>query len=72
MAKRLFQKGLVPYDFSRSADAALAVGVQLAVEHGGTLMVMHAVPPLLPIHGRPVPPAGLDHRSTASASARTS
>jgi nucleotide-binding universal stress UspA family protein len=30
--------------------------VQLAAEHGGTLMVMHAIPPLLPIHGRPVPP----------------
>ncbi len=55
--KRHFQRILVPDDFSTSAAAALAVAVDLAAKHGGTLMVMHAIPPLMPIHGRPLPPS---------------
>jgi universal stress protein A len=55
--KTLFQKILVPYDFSRSADDALAVAVEMAAKHRGALLVMHAIPPLYPIHGRPVLPA---------------
>jgi nucleotide-binding universal stress UspA family protein len=54
----LFRKILVPYDFSPSAAAALEVAVDLAAKHAGTLMVMHALPPIYPIHGRAlVPPA---------------
>lgn len=52
----LFRKILVPYDFSRSSAAALAVAVELATKYGGGLMVMHAIPPHYPLHGRPVPP----------------
>lgn len=55
--KAIFRKILVPYDFSRSADAALGVAVDLAAKHRGALLVMHAIPPLYPIHGRPVLPA---------------
>ena len=55
--RSIFRKILVPYDFSRSAAEALAVAVELATKHGGGLMVMHAIPPHYPIHGRPVPPA---------------
>ncbi len=54
----LFRKILVPYDFSPSSVAALAVAVDLAVKYDGTLLVMHALPPILPTHGRTIlPPA---------------
>jgi len=54
----LFRRILVPFDFSRSSAAALAIAVDLAVKHDGTLMVMHALPPVLPTHGRAIlPPA---------------
>ena len=56
--KALFQRILVPHDFSRSADAALAMAVEMAAKHRAALLVMHAIPPVYPIHGRPVlPPA---------------
>ena len=56
--RRHFQKILVPYDFSASADAALKVALGLAEKHGGSLMVMHAIPPVRPIRGGPLlPPA---------------
>ncbi len=51
---------LVPYDFSDSADGALAVAVELAAKHRGGLMVIHAIPPHYPIHGRSVPPAAAE------------
>jgi nucleotide-binding universal stress UspA family protein len=46
-----FQKILVPYDFSRGAARALAVAIDLAAVHDGALMVMHAIPPIVPLHG---------------------
>lgn len=54
---RLFRRILVPYDFSRSADGALAVAVELAAKHRGALHVIHVVPPIYPLHGRPVLPS---------------
>jgi nucleotide-binding universal stress UspA family protein len=54
---RRFQKILVPYDFSRSADAALKVAIDLAERHGGSLMVMHAIPRAMPIHRRAFGPS---------------
>lgn len=56
----LFKKILVPHDFSRSADAALAIAVDLAVTHGGTLQLIHVMSPVRPIHGRALPPPVLD------------
>lgn len=56
----LFKKILVPYDFSPSADAALAAAVELAATHGGTLRVLHVIPPIRPAHGRPLPPPAGD------------
>jgi universal stress protein A len=53
----LFRKMLVPYDFSRPADRALAVAADLAALHRGTLLVMHAIAPIHPPHGRPLLPA---------------
>ena len=54
----VFEKILVPYDFSPPAARALAVAVDLAVRHRGSLLVMHAIPPVYPTHGRPLlPPA---------------
>lgn len=55
--KSIFQKILVPYDFSRSAAAALAVAVELAAKHGGALLVVHAIAPVFPLHGAPLLPA---------------
>ena len=56
----VFKKILVPYDFSTSADAALATAVDLAALHGGTVRVLHVVPPIRPAHGRPLPPPWAD------------
>lgn len=54
----LFERILVPYDFSEPAARALRVAVGLAARHRGTLLVMHAIPPIYPTHGRPLlPPA---------------
>ena len=56
---RLFRRILVPHDFSRSADAALSVALGLAADYDGTLIVLHVIPPVYPIHGRPLaPPPG--------------
>ena len=44
----LFRKILVPYDFSPAANAALETAVGLASEHGGTLVVLHAITPVYP------------------------
>lgn len=60
MRRRLFQRILVPYDFSPSADAALAVAVRLAEKHRGSLMVMHAIPLVFPIHGPAVTPSATE------------
>lgn len=56
----LFGKILVPYDFSPSAAGALAVAADLAARHHGTLLVMHAIPPVYPTHGRPLVPAATE------------
>lgn len=53
---KLFRRILVPYDFSRSAKGALAVGVELAAQHRGSLLVVNVVPRVEPPHGRPLPP----------------
>lgn len=54
----LFGRILVPYDFSSSAGRALAVAADLAERHRGALLVVHAIPPVHPTHGRPLmPPA---------------
>ena len=53
----VFRKILVPYDFSRPAAHALAVAVDLARTHAGELHVVHAIPPLYPLHGRPLLPS---------------
>ncbi len=56
----IFKRILVPYDFSGSADAALATAVDLAALHGGSLRVVHVIPPIRPPHGRPLPPPSGD------------
>lgn len=56
----LFRKILVPYDFSKSAAKALRVAVDLAARHDGTLLVMHALPPIYPAHGRPLLPSAAE------------
>jgi nucleotide-binding universal stress UspA family protein len=44
---------LVPYDFSRAADAALAVGASLAAGRDGELLVVHAMAPVYTFTGIP-------------------
>jgi nucleotide-binding universal stress UspA family protein len=53
----LYARILVPHDFSRSADAALAAAIRLAAAQGSALSVVHALPPIYPTHGRPLPPS---------------
>jgi universal stress protein A len=48
-----FRRVLVPYDFSRAADAALAVGAALAAGRDGELIVVHAMPPVYTFTGIP-------------------
>lgn len=50
----------MPYDFSPSADAALAVAIDLAQKHRGSLMVMHAIPEYMPMHGPVVRPSAAE------------
>jgi nucleotide-binding universal stress UspA family protein len=45
----LFRRVLVPHDFSPSATRAFRVAADLAVRHGGRLVVLHAIPPMYPI-----------------------
>jgi len=77
--KTIFQKILVPYDFSPSAAEALAVAVELAVKHGGALLVVHAMAPVFPLHGAPLLPTpseiaavgrGLEERVAAAVKGR--
>lgn len=56
----LFGRILVPYDFSSSAARALGVAADLAERHHGTLLVVHAIPPIYPTHGRPLVPAATE------------
>jgi len=48
-----FRRVLVPYDFSRAADAALAVGASLAAGRDGELLVVHAMAPVYTFTGIP-------------------
>jgi nucleotide-binding universal stress UspA family protein len=68
--RRGFRKILVPYDFSPSADAALAVAIDLGEKHGGDLMVMHAIPPIVPLHGSPIQPPAIEIAREAGQLAR--
>jgi nucleotide-binding universal stress UspA family protein len=56
----VFKRIVVPHDFSPSADAALAMAADLAALHGGSLRVLHVIPPIRPPHGRPLPPPSAD------------
>jgi nucleotide-binding universal stress UspA family protein len=60
----VFRKILVPYDFSRSAGRALRTAVDLARTHEGALQVLHVIPPLYPLHGRPIVPSATDLAET--------
>lgn len=53
----------MPYDFSEPATRALRVAVDLAARHRGTLLVMHAIPPIYPTHGRPLLPPAAEVRA---------
>ncbi len=60
----LFRRILVPHDFSRQATRALEVAADLAREHRGRLLVLHAVAPVYPAAPFPeaptlVPPTDL-------------
>ena len=44
----LFRRILVPHDFSRPATRALELAADLAREHRGQLLVLHAVTPFYP------------------------
>jgi universal stress protein A len=48
-----FRRVVVPYDFSRAADAALEVGAALAAGHDGQLVVVHAMAPVYTFTGIP-------------------
>ena len=61
---RLFRRILVPYDFSRPAGQALAVAIDLAARHDGELLVMHAIAPIYPLHGRPLLPVSSEIAAT--------
>ncbi len=49
----LFRKILVPHDFSAYATAALRVAADLAAEHRGRLIVLHAITPFNPVGAFP-------------------
>ena len=67
---KLFEKILVPYDFSPSAEAALRVAASLAARTRGTLAVIHVMTPIHPIHGGPLRPPLKDVQSVARELAR--
>jgi nucleotide-binding universal stress UspA family protein len=47
--KRLFRTILVPHDLSEHANRALAVAIELAAAHRGSLHVLHALVPIEPV-----------------------
>jgi len=47
--KNPFRRILVPHDFSRHATAALRTATELAKRHGGRLLVLHAITPVVPL-----------------------
>jgi nucleotide-binding universal stress UspA family protein len=49
----LFRKILVPHDFSDHATRALRVATDLAAEHRGRLLVLHAITPFNPVSAFP-------------------
>ncbi len=51
-----FRRVLVPYDFSRAADAALRVGAALSAGRAGELVVVHAMAPVYTFTGIPGEP----------------
>ena len=62
----LFQKILVPHDFSEHATRALRLATDLAARHRGRLLVLHAITPFTPVSAFPaaeemvwIPPADL-------------
>src|SRR4249919_1692884 len=60
--KGLFRKVLVPYDFSRHAERALGIALELARKERGRVTVLHAIPLLSRMAGVPpgvFPPAML-------------
>jgi nucleotide-binding universal stress UspA family protein len=60
--KSLFEKILVPYDFSAHATRALDLALELARKERGRVTVLHAIPPLSRVIGVPpgvFPPAVL-------------
>jgi len=65
----IFRRILVPHDFSEAADDALRIAVQLARQHGGSLTVMHVVPPY-PLVGVPAPTTTIVTEGQILASAR--
>jgi nucleotide-binding universal stress UspA family protein len=62
---KLFEKILVPYDFSPSAEEALRVATLLAARAHGKIVVLHVVPPIYPLHGRALRPPLKDIRACA-------
>jgi nucleotide-binding universal stress UspA family protein len=52
MAK-LFQKILVPHDFSPTATHALKVAAELAARHGGRVTALHVLTPFYSVPGYP-------------------
>jgi len=53
MTRSIFRRILVPHDLSKPADTALRMAAELAEEHGGQLVVLHAVSPIYPFADLP-------------------
>ncbi len=70
---RLFGTILVPYDFSRYAERALGLAIELACTAGGSVVVLHAIPRISGLIGvppGPFPPATLTAHMVAEQEAR--
>jgi nucleotide-binding universal stress UspA family protein len=50
---KLFRRILVPHDFSPHATHALGIAANVAREHAGRLLVLHAITPFHPITASP-------------------
>jgi len=61
---KLFRTVLVPYDFSRYADRALGLAVELARADRGKVVVLHAIPRLSVVVG--VPPGAFPAAAVTS------